>query len=201
MIEQPVGFVGYSASDLAGSAMIPGSEYDSTRYAVQHISGPFILRGQLPLKPSVDSQRPDARHRPPAVPLVSPHSGYGLYTLPPPLVCCRDRGGGGPAPGVAGLHWCGGAGGYAGRRAAGGPLLVSYCESSWLDDDRYCSNGLFGYLDAAGQRPGDEPLARELRRQQTLFSDLLGAMEGEGRAPRLAKAYHADEHAALHRES
>jgi hypothetical protein len=126
MIEQPVGFVGYSASDLAGSAMIPGSEYDSTRYAVQHISGPFILRGQLPLKPSVDSQRPDARHRPPAVPLVSPHSGYGLYTLPPPLVCCRDRGGGGPAPGVAGLRWCGGAGGYAGRRAAGGPLLVSF---------------------------------------------------------------------------
>jgi hypothetical protein len=90
-------------------------------------------------------------------------------------------------------------------RRAGVPLaglcwypIVSH--PGW-DDERYCPNGLFGYLDAAGQRPGDEPLARELRRQQTLFSDLLGAMEGEGRAPRLAKAYHADERAALHRES
>jgi len=90
--------------------------------------------------------------------------------------------------------------GSPGRRAAGGPLLVSYCEPPWLDDGRYCPNGLLGYLDAAGQRPGDEPLARELRRQQTFFRDLLGAMEGEGRAPRLAKAYHADEHAALNRE-
>jgi polysaccharide biosynthesis protein PelF len=69
------------------------------------------------------------------------------------------------------------------------------------DDERYCPNGLFGSLDAAGQRPVYEPLARELRRQQTLFSDLLGALEGEERAPMLEKAYHADEHSALHRES
>jgi hypothetical protein len=77
-------------------------------------------------------------------------------------------------------------------------LIVSH--PSW-DDDRYCPNGLFGYRDAAGQRPVYEPLARELRRQQALFSDLLGAAEGGGRAPMLAKAYHADAHSALHRES
>lgn len=37
------------------------------------------------------------------------------------------------------------------------------------DDERHCPNGLLGYLDADGERPVDEPLAREMARQVRLF--------------------------------
>jgi beta-glucosidase/6-phospho-beta-glucosidase/beta-galactosidase len=41
-------------------------------------------------------------------------------------------------------------------------------------DDRHCTNGLWGYPDAAGERPICTPLRDEIERQRELFSELLG---------------------------
>ena len=68
---------------------------------------------------------------------------------------------------------------YIGREARGairlGVPLEGICIYPIVDhpgweNDRYCPNGLWGYADEQGGRPIDEPLARELARQQALFS-------------------------------
>jgi hypothetical protein len=45
------------------------------------------------------------------------------------------------------------------------------------DNDRYCPNGLWEMEATNGQRPRHEPLAKELRRQQKLFDQMLRGEE------------------------
>lgn len=49
-----------------------------------------------------------------------------------------------------------------------GLCLYPVVDHPGWDDDRYCPNGLWGYADAAGDRPAYEPLLAELRWQQRL---------------------------------
>lgn len=59
-----------------------------------------------------------------------------------------------------------------------GVCLYPIVDHPGWEDDRHCPNGLWGYPDAAGERPIDEPLARELalqmaRLRQPAASDVL----------------------------
>lgn len=62
-----------------------------------------------------------------------------------------------------------------------GICLYSITDYPGWDDSRHCPVGLFGYPDAAGQRPIDEQLATEVEQQQNLFvSDSELALRGAG---------------------
>ena len=51
-----------------------------------------------------------------------------------------------------------------------GICLYPIVDHPGWEDNRHCPNGLWGYADASGERPIDEPYARELARQQDLFA-------------------------------
>ncbi|MFN2386360.1 MAG: beta-glucosidase [Thermoanaerobaculia bacterium] len=50
-----------------------------------------------------------------------------------------------------------------------GICLYPIVDHPGWEDDRHCPNGLWGYLDEAGGREIDQPLAEELRRQQQIL--------------------------------
>ncbi len=58
-----------------------------------------------------------------------------------------------------------------------GICLYPVADHQGWDNDRHCPNGLFGYPDEHGDRPIHEPLARELKRQQAMFEQLLPRSE------------------------
>jgi len=71
---------------------------------------------------------------------------------------------------------------YIGREVAaaielgvpvGGVCLYPVVNHPGWDDDRHCLNGLWDYADADGHRDIDPPLAAELRRQQSAFTELF----------------------------
>jgi hypothetical protein len=83
---------------------------------------------------------------------------------------------------------------YVGREAraalALGVRLEGICLYPIVDhpgweDDRHCPNGLWGYPDAAGDRPIDEPYARELAAQSALFDRIFASSDPPSEASRL----------------
>jgi hypothetical protein len=73
---------------------------------------------------------------------------------------------------------------YVGREVRGalalgvpveGICLYPIVDHPGWEDDRHCPNGLWGYPDAAGVRPLDQPYARELAVQSALFERIVAS--------------------------